>query len=526
MKFFNTAGPVNMDFHYKIDPLKRWDLDEILTLIAQGKYFILHAPRQTGKTSCLLALRDYLNARDQYRCVYANFEAAQAARNNIQNGIRCVIREIDNSVENTFPKFAKPDITRFTTIEPENALNSYLSTLSRTLDKPFVLLIDEIDALIGDTLVSVLRQLRSGYTNRPEKFPISIILCGVRDIKDYRIHRSNDDIITGGSCFNIKAKSLSLGDFSESEVRELYALHTQETGQKFADAVFPLVMSYTGGQPWLVNALGYEVTYEMKENRDPSVEITPALMEEAKERLILSRATHLDQLADKLNEERVRRVVEPILLSENAQVSNDDAEYCLDLGLIKRTPNGFAISNEIYREVIPRELTEPIQNSFLAMFRPEWVRSDGSLDSDKLMTMFAEFWRENSDIWGKDIAGYKEAAPHLVFHGFLQRVANGNGRIHREYALGTKRCDLLLKWRSETGEQRVVIELKTLRERYPYDKLIADALEQTADYADSCDATETHVLVFDRTGEKKEWKKRLFTETREFRGRKIKIWGL
>ena len=71
-----------------------------------------------------------------------------------------------------------------------------------------------------------------------------------------------------------------------------------------------------------------------------------------------------------------------------------------------------------------------------------------------------------------------------------------------------------------------MIELKTLRERYPYDKLIADAIEQTAEYADSCDATETHVLVFDRTGEKKEWKKRLFTETREFRGRKIKIWGL
>jgi predicted AAA+ superfamily ATPase len=84
MKFFNTAGPVNRDNHYKIDPLTRWNMDEILTLIEQEKYFILHAPRQTGKTSCLLALRDCLNAEGRYHCVYANFEAGQTARNDVR----------------------------------------------------------------------------------------------------------------------------------------------------------------------------------------------------------------------------------------------------------------------------------------------------------------------------------------------------------------------------------------------------------------------------------------------------------
>ncbi|MCI5146754.1 MAG: ATP-binding protein, partial [Candidatus Electrothrix sp. AR3] len=60
MKFFNTAGPVNCDDHYCLPPLERFDLDELLPLIDQKKYFILHAPRQTGKTSCLLALMKYL----------------------------------------------------------------------------------------------------------------------------------------------------------------------------------------------------------------------------------------------------------------------------------------------------------------------------------------------------------------------------------------------------------------------------------------------------------------------------------
>ena len=525
MKFFNTAGPVNKDMHYKIDPLTRWNLEEILGLIDQEKYFILHAPRQTGKTSCLLALRDYLNKEGKYHCVYANFEAGQAARNNIDSGIRCIIREINNQASQLKFAFPLPEIAEFVTIEGENALNLYLSALCEKSDKPVILFIDEIDALIGDTLVSVLRQLRSGYASRPASFPQSVILCGVRDIKDYRIHKSDDDIITGGSCFNIKAKSLTLGNFSECEVRELYQQHTEETGQKFDEAVFPLVMRYTGGQPWLVNALGYEVTFEMKENRDRSVVITSELMEEAKERLILSRATHLDQLADKLKEERVRRVIEPMILGTMTEAVDDDMEYCMDLGLIVNSPSGPVIANDIYREILPRELTKITQTKFMAYFTPDWINEDGSLNTEKLLAMFAEFWRENSDIWGVDIAGYKEAAPHLVFQGFLQRVANGNGRIYREYALGRKRCDLMLKWICPAGEQRVVIELKMYTERDNYDKLKAAALEQTADYADLCDATEAHVIIFDRTG-RTGWKDKLFTEICEHRKWKITIHGM
>ena len=92
---------------------------------------------------------------------------------------------------------------------------------------PLVLLIDEIDSLVGDTLLSVLRQLRAGYDRRPESFPRSVLLCGVRDVRDYRIHSSVEKtVITGGSAFNVKARSLRLGDFSRDEVQALLAQHT------------------------------------------------------------------------------------------------------------------------------------------------------------------------------------------------------------------------------------------------------------------------------------------------------------
>jgi len=80
MRFFNTEGPVVPEDHYSVPPLQRWDLQEVLTLIAQKKYFLLHAPRQTGKTTCLLALADYLNREGRYRAVYATLEPAQAYR--------------------------------------------------------------------------------------------------------------------------------------------------------------------------------------------------------------------------------------------------------------------------------------------------------------------------------------------------------------------------------------------------------------------------------------------------------------
>ena len=525
MKFFNTAGPVNQAEHYKLDPLMRWDLAEILLLIEQKKYFILHAPRQTGKTSCLLALRDYLNANEQYHCVYANFEAGQTARNNIEKGIKAILSELNKrlALNSINCPFTVNEIIN--EAGADNALNIYLAKVCQMLDKPLILLIDEIDALVGDTLISVLRQLRSGYDVRPEAFPQSVILCGVRDIKDYRIQRSDDDIITGGSCFNIKAESLTLGNFSEAEIRQLYYEHTKYSGQQFSDECFPLLMRYTGGQPWLVNALGYEVTSKMKENRDRSIVITPEMIEVAKERLILSRATHLDQLGDKLKEERVRRVLEPLFLGKRSAALDDDIDYCMDLGLIKRTDRGMVIANDIYREILPRELIKKEQDDFLSIFTPEWVNPDKSINTEILFTMFQQFWRENSEIWHDKMAGYQEAAPHLTFQAFLQRVANGKGFIAREFAYGTKRADLMLKWRYPTGEQRIVIELKMLTERDTYKAIKPLALEQTASYADKCDATESHIVIFDRCG-KTDWKDRVFTDAGEVNGYPIKIWGL
>ncbi|MBQ7690672.1 MAG: ATP-binding protein, partial [Muribaculaceae bacterium] len=293
-RFFNTAGPNKPSLSYTLDPLSRFDLDEILMLIRQTKYFVLHAPRQTGKTSCLLALRDYLNVHDDYIAVYANVEGGQAMRNDVPVVINSTCDAIADRVravvDSDLPYQVRETVR---TVGISTMLTSYLRRLSEALPKPLVLFIDEIDSLVGDSLVSVLRQLRAGYDDRPAHFPQSIVLCGVRDVRDYRIHTTSGEIITGGSAFNIKAKSLRLGDFTLDEIRELYGQHTAETGQRFEEECFPFVWQATEGQPWLVNALGHEVTNEMRENRDRSVVITPEMMYRAQERIIYRRDTHI-----------------------------------------------------------------------------------------------------------------------------------------------------------------------------------------------------------------------------------------
>ena len=360
-RFFNTAGPNTPDT-YTIDPLTRFDLDEVLTMIQRNRYFVLHAPRQTGKTSCMLALRDYLNTSGEYIAVYVNVEAGQAARNNVASAVAAtcaaIARETSYVLHDDMPEQLCGAVRDN---DASDMLTNYISRLCMALPKSLVLIIDEIDALVGDSLVSVLRQIRAGYVNRPVAFPRSIILCGVRDVRDYRIVMSNQDIVTGGSAFNIKATSLRLGNFSKEEIRQLYMQHTQETGQQFEETCFPMIWDATEGQPWLVNALANEVTWNMRENRNRTVVITADMMYRAQENIIYRRDTHIDILIDKLQEPRVKRVIEPILAnSEEASeglIPSDDIQYVEDMGLIKRERGkNIRIANGIYREICRQDV--------------------------------------------------------------------------------------------------------------------------------------------------------------------------
>ena len=511
MRFFNTEGPVRPDEHYAIQPLERVDIDELLGLIRAKRYFVLHAPRQTGKTSALIALRDLLNsgAAGNFRCVDVNVEVGQVARDDTARGIRAILGSLADSallLGDDYPTGVWLDV--LADMGPENALKGLLTRWCVANPTPLVLLVDEIDSLVGDTLLSVLRQLRAGYQQRPGGFPQSVVLCGVRDIRDYRIRSSTGEVIAGGSPFNVAAKSLRMGDFTETETRALMAQHTEETGQRFSAAALDSVWTQTRGQPWLVNALCAGACFDNKAGRDRSRTIEVDDIYAAREELILSRRTHLDQLAHKLEEARVRRVVEPLLSGGEVQHQARDLEYVRDLGLLA-PDSPPRIANPIYREVVPRELGYVLQDS-LDVQVAWYVDDDGRLDMTKLLTAFGTFFGEHAEHWLGRFGDYPEAGPQLILQSYLQRVVNGGGRIEREYGLGRGRTDLLVLWPREVGQpsdlwERFVVECKVLRDsdRKSLAWTVERGVEQTLGYMKKCGAEEGHLVVIDRRSEER-----------------------
>ena len=515
--------------HYHIPPLERIDLDEMLGLVRDKKYFVLHAPRQTGKTSALLALRDLLNGgtAGDYRCVYANVEAGQAMRENVAEGMRTVLSQFALRASLTLGDDSLERICHraMDSAGPGGALSVALSRWAAADRTPLVLLIDEIDVLVGDTLLAVLRQLRAGYDQRPSAFPHSIVLCGVRDVRDYRIHSTAENrMVLGGSAFNVKAKSLRLGDFSEREIRALVAQHTAATGQAFTEEALLLILARTAGQPWLVNALCREACFDDAAGRDRSRPITADAILEAQERLILRHDTHIDDLAHKLREERVRRVVEPILAAASETAcSDEDLAYVRDLGLVAQDADGPPrIANPIYAEVVPRHLNYAVQET-LPQRMAWYVDADGGLDVEGLIAAFQAFFREHSEHWVQRFEQYHEAGPQLLLQAHLQRVVNGGGRIEREYALGRGRTDLLIVWPQGGRERRFVVELKVRRGEL--ERTVAEGMKQTRAYVDRCGAEAGHLIVFDRAPERS-WEEKIFRRAPSADGAPVTVWGM
>ncbi len=528
MRYFNIAGPVAPEEHYCIPPLDRVDLNEILALVRRKMYFLLHAPRQTGKTSTLQALADHLNASGAYRCVCVNVQSAQNAGRDLGRVVRVILAAVAAAARRTFGTDSLQDLCDRVAGQcpPELALAEFLELWCASESQPLVLLLDEIDALQDRPLLAVMDQLRTGHPLRSRRFPQSVVLCGQHNVRDYRLRALRSDSRRArASPFNIVAKSLRLGDFSPEDVRALLAQHTAETGQEFEPAAAGRVWSLTRGQPWLVNALCYQACFESAAGRDRSRPVRADAVEAAKEALILNRVTHLDQLAAKLSERPVRRVIEPMLEgSIEPSFSQEDLDYVRDLGLIARD-DPVRIANPIYRDMVPRQITAALQSRLSSMIGATSYRTDaGGLDLPALMDGFRDFFRQHSEHW-KELFGYREAGP-LLLQAFLQRVVNSGGRVERDYGVGRRRTDLLIEWPLRGGAaRRYVIECKVLRPGRGFETVVAEAVSQAEAYRDGCGAESGHVAVFDlRPG--RTWEERRFRRDPDAGGPPITVWGL
>ncbi len=527
-KSFNTAGPCRPGKHYMLPPEAR--LAELRPLIEEEAYFVVHAPRQTGKTTCFESLARSLTAEGKYAAVLTSCKAGESAGADIELGVQAVVRALHLDSQEHLPEELRPEPPEeLAGIEGVSRLRVYLDRWCKRCPRPVVLFLDEIDALVDETLLSVLDQLHSGYRLRPASFPHAVALVGLRDVRDYKIRRDGRPRTGSSSPFNIKLESLRLRNFNAEEVAELYGQHTEETGQQFTAEAVELAFVLSGGQPWLVNALARQGVMREAPGKET---IDARTIEAAKEALILRRDTHIDSLIERLREERVRRVVAPILAGEilGEDVMNDDLGFVKDLGLVRSALQGLEIANPIYREIVPRALTSIMEES-LVLPRPSYVDEEGRLDFDQLLDDFRVFWIANAEAF-LNRAPYSEAAAQLVFMAFLHKITNGRGGfVDREYAAGRGRLDLCIRWPLPTGEvERWALEIKVWRDTTPTGKGILDPAEQglcqLSEYLERLDLDRGYLILFDARSDAEPLPERVSREELEHEGRTIVFWRL
>jgi hypothetical protein len=271
-RWFNTTGPCRPELHYMLSPTAR--LPKLEQVIEQQNYFVIHAPRQTGKTTAMLALAKELTSTDRFIAIMVSAEVGSPFSQDVGKAESAVLASWQLATKARLPAELQP--TDWPPVaEVGSRIQTALQAWAIAAPKPLVILIDEIDSLQDEALLSVLRQLRSGFPDRPEAFPQSIGLIGLRDVRDYKVAAGGGPNLNTSSPFNIKVASLTIRDFNRDEVAELYGQHTADTGQTFTESAIDYAFELTQGQPWLVNALAKEVVEELVPDRQTAITIEP-----------------------------------------------------------------------------------------------------------------------------------------------------------------------------------------------------------------------------------------------------------
>jgi hypothetical protein len=563
IKVFNTTGPCVPSKHYMLPVLPR--MPDINEMINGEYYFIIHAPRQSGKTTYLQFLTKQINSEGNRYAFWCSLATLRnlTDRNEAMTSMAAQINEaLKTSEVKVLQDLAFPD-DALPQSDASVKIKIFLKYLSTNLDKDLVVFFDEADCLAELPLITFLSQIRDGYISRDfsptSKFPRSMALVGMRDIRDYLIQVRPDAASTGlASPFNIKRKAITLANFTKNEIKTLYHQHTEASGQIFEADAIERAYYWSEGQPWLVNALALEAVFEIL-NNDYKIPITGNLIDESANILIKRRDTHIESLLERLKEPRVIKVMDSVFAGTPGKVlkNPDDRKYCIDLGLVVEDHSEkLRPSNQIYSEVLSRMLTDEIQyvlDDTIAQIK--W--HDGKvIFMTYILKQFQSFWRENAfsfplRIYQSDIKAhnavkegldslplaselsesdtlsiigrvkdaiarqYDEASYSLLLMSYLQKVLNSGALVFRQFSQGRGSVDLCVIYK----DHKYLVEVKLFGQK-PFD----ESLRQLSGYLDISGEKEGWLVIFDRD-RKKSWETKLTWETVEYAGKTIHIVG-
>ena len=497
MRRFGTQGPVNPKDNYVV--ARRVELADFINRVKQGRYIVLFAPRQTGKTTFFQdALKTLLAEGTDYFPIQLNFEEYEYTTPADFYDSLC--KEICKEIRKVFQERSKQLFQELDTFLENAQITNHISMreffeqfTSLLGNQRILLVIDEFDGIPQAAINGFLRSLRRIYlTGREVRSPYSVGIVGVKDITQLNYDRSI-------SPFNIQDE-FTLPNFTLEQVNELLDQYTDEVGQQFAPKVVEMIHKQTAGQPFLVNRFAQILTEELDIPKTETIEMSH--FSQAHARLIEERNTNIDHLITNVRRDpRFERMLMRIAFYGSRYdftLHNETISELATYGVIARGQDGACeILNRIYLHCIIQAL-KPIINGLEDEYFPEDISIDfseyiaptGQLQMPRLIENFKDFIaRAGFRILQVPDTPQEFVGQYLLFAYLDEFVKIVGATMYLEVPTGRGRADLVI---SHSG-QTYIVETKVWRSERGYQA----GKQQLATYLKLENATEGYYVVFD-----------------------------
>ena len=500
MRRFWTQGRVYPSRHYVVSRSK--EISDFLARVEEGRYIVLFAPRQTGKTTFFRMALDTLATESSiYFPIQLNFEAYKnlSPSDFYEDFCKRVRKEIEQVFEKRghAPSGVLTQFLENAKITNHISMMDFFQQFSSALhnqynDQKVVVIIDEFDGIPQLVLSDFLHSLRNIYLSDETRCPYSVGIIGVKSIAQLNYDRSV-------SPFNIQDE-FHLPNFTHQQVKELLAQYTDETGQPFSPEVIEALHKQTAGQPFLVNRFAQILTEEL--NIPKNEFITMDHFSKAHVQLIRERNTNIDHLITNIRrDQRFQTLLLKITSYDSGiefnlydELINELATY----GVIAEGADGMCeIVNPIYKHCIIQAY-QPLINGLEGNYFPEntdtefsdYLTSDGKIEMEPLLDNFQDFIaRVGFKILHVPDTPKEFVGQYLLYAYLDQFVRIVRGTMYLEVQTGRGRIDLLILHNT----QKYIVETKIWESNRRYQS----GKRQLAAYLKSEGAVEGYYVVFD-----------------------------
>ncbi len=507
-KEFNVTGSCNPDIHYMVDTGKK--IDEIVKLIEKGKYFTINRPRQYGKSTILESIERRLPSSDYFTMFFTFESLSDIDFLNEKNFFREFSRQLNKIFKKNNIQALKNFVEENKDIETFGQLDDFIIEMVELIDKPTVLLIDEVDKSCDNQMfLNFLGLLRSKYLSRHKYTTFrSVILASVYDVKTLKLKLRPDGEKKYNSPWNIAADFKVKLSFNAKEIATMLTAYATYKKNKKIEANVRLLSEklyyYTSGYPFLVSKLCKIIDEEILPGRKDKV-WSPADIDEAFERLVSENytTTNFDEMIKNLENSRELYDLVFKIIMDGEKISFNIGNPVIELGslfgILSGSEDGIVIHNKVYEQRIYNYMSSKVETS-IAMegynYRNNFLKKDNSLDFEKILLKFQEFMKMQ---YSKNNKDFLEKDGRLVFLAFIKPIINQKGFDFKEVQISEeKRLDVVVTFMNH----KYIVELKKWYSEEYHKRGIA----QLSDYLERQNKRKGYLLIFDFRSQKKKWK--------------------